>query len=365
MSNPVNPFRGPAPTPGGRNWAAPALPRDPGLDELLADPALCSTAKTIAAALVKQWAWSKDHCWPSDATVAGKVGRSVGHVQRCMRRLEQAGWVRRERTDEVPNGRRIWLLWRCEGGRAGARPGPAPARDPGPAPARDKQVVIVNGGMEQGAGADPRRPRREDLTPVLVPPPEPPCPAVPRPLAPVSAPAPTPPDAPPGGETPAAVAAALRGLREALAVPHRPAPPPPAPPVSRRNVPGLKLTDLAAVAGATADPILAAEVARRSAPPPPPEPPPQSLTTAELLARLPGRHDLIAAAADRLATDTGDLKSWGYYQRAALAVASRSRPAAALLDCWRQATGPSARRRGAVFATAWKREAGGREGPPP
>src|SRR4051794_26426392 len=77
---------------------------DPGLDRLLADPGLGSTAKTVAVALARHWAWSKDHCWPSDRTIASRVGRSVGHVQRCLRQLEAAGWVERERTDDVPNG---------------------------------------------------------------------------------------------------------------------------------------------------------------------------------------------------------------------------------------------------------------------
>ena len=363
MSTPTNPFRGPAAAPTNRRWTAPALPRDPGLDDLLADPQLGSTAKTIAAALVKHWAWSKDHCWPSDATVATKVGRSVGHVQRCMRQLEQAGWVRRERTDQVPNGRRLWLLRRWEGGRAGARPGPAPARDPGPAPARDEHVVIVNGGIERIGPTDPPRLRPTDApapAPDRVDPPPPPRPAVTGPPAPhaagvegVGAP-----------ETPAAVAEALRGLREALAAPPRPAAPPPSQRHPRRKAPGVSPAELAALAGATCDPILAAEAARRTAPPPPPEPPPRSLPTPELLSKLPGRHDLIAAAAHRLAVDTGDLKSWGYYQRAAHAVASRSRPAEALVDCWRQATGPKARCRGAVFATAWRRPDRGQGEPP-
>ena len=34
-----------------------ALPRDTGLDRLLADPNLGSTAKNIATVLVKHWAW--------------------------------------------------------------------------------------------------------------------------------------------------------------------------------------------------------------------------------------------------------------------------------------------------------------------
>ena len=109
----------PAATPRtGRGVAA--LPHDPGLDAILADPGLSSTAKALVTVMIRNWAWSKDHCWPSDATLAKKVGKSVGHVQRCLRELERAGRIEREHTDAVPNGRRIWLLWRCPGPRAGA-----------------------------------------------------------------------------------------------------------------------------------------------------------------------------------------------------------------------------------------------------
>ena len=82
--------------------------------ELLADTRLNSTAKVLVAALVEHFAWTKDHCWPSDATIARIIGKSIGHVQRCLRLLEATGWIRRETTDEVPNGRRIWLLWRSK-----------------------------------------------------------------------------------------------------------------------------------------------------------------------------------------------------------------------------------------------------------
>ena len=109
-----------------------ALPNDPGLDDILADPNLTSTAKALITVMVRNWAWVKDHCWPSDATLAARLGMSVGHVQRCLRELERAGRIFRERTAAVPNGRRIWLLWRCPGGRAGARPDPAPRAPPPP-----------------------------------------------------------------------------------------------------------------------------------------------------------------------------------------------------------------------------------------
>src|SRR5262249_56773649 len=100
-------------------------------------------------ALRRHWAWSKDHCWPSDATIAKTVGRSPGHVQRCLRQLEAAGYITRERTDAVPNGRRIWLNWRRDGDSAGVQPPAAPARTGPTAPARsEERVVIVNEGNE-------------------------------------------------------------------------------------------------------------------------------------------------------------------------------------------------------------------------
>ena len=123
----------PAATPRtGRRLAA--LPNDPGLDAILADPNLSSTAKALITVMVRNWAWVKDHCWPSDATLAAKVGMSVGHVQRRLRELELAGRIFRERTDAVPNGRRIWLLWRCPGDRAGR--GGTPRRCAPPPPRR-------------------------------------------------------------------------------------------------------------------------------------------------------------------------------------------------------------------------------------
>ncbi|MBV8266993.1 MAG: hypothetical protein JO252_11750, partial [Planctomycetaceae bacterium] len=134
-------------------------------------------------------------------------------------------------------------------------------------------------------------------------------------------------------------------------------PRPPAPrPAARRPVPGLDLAELARVVGETADPILAAELARRTAPP---APPPGTLPTAELLATLPGRHDLIMAAARRLSEETGDFQvaSLRTFETMAEAVARRSVPAAVLIDCRRQALGPQAGHKGKVLVAAWKRQA--------
>jgi hypothetical protein len=132
-------------------------------------------------------------------------------------------------------------------------------------------------------------------------------------------------------------------------------PPVPRPPFQRKKL-GLDLAELAKVAGD--DPILAAELARRTAPPAPPEPPPATLPTADLFLSLPGRHDLIAAATQRLALELGDFKvvSWKFFQQAVLAVVTRSVPPEVLLDCHRQATSPAAKNRGSVFVVAWQRE---------
>ena len=125
-------------------------------------------------------------------------------------------------------------------------------------------------------------------------------------------------------------------------------------PVSCKKL-GLDLAELAKVAGD--DPILAAELARRTAPPAPPEPPPQMLPTVELFELLPGRHDLIMIAARRLSEETGDFKvaSQRTFEKMAEAVATRAVPATVLISCWRQGMGPKSEHKGKVLVAAWKR----------
>jgi hypothetical protein len=104
------------------------------------------------------------------------------------------------------------------------------------------------------------------------------------------------------------------------------------------------------------DPICRAEAKKLLAPPPPPEPPPWSLATAELLSGLPGRPDRLAFAAGRLTQELEDPKSYPFYLKAAQAVCLGEQPSEALISAWRQGTNPQARKRGAVFVTAWGRE---------
>jgi hypothetical protein len=106
------------------------------------------------------------------------------------------------------------------------------------------------------------------------------------------------------------------------------------------------------------DRICLGEARKLLAPPPPVESPPWSLSTAELLAGLPGRPDRVAAAAGRLCEELGDPKSYNFYRSAAEAVSARRCPASALLEARRQAMSPKSVNRGAVFVYAWKREVG-------
>ncbi|HWT77918.1 MAG TPA: hypothetical protein VN648_03870, partial [Candidatus Methylomirabilis sp.] len=70
------------------------------------------------------------------------------------------------------------------------------------------------------------------------------------------------------------------------------------------------------------------------------------------------RPDRVAAAAGRLASELGDVRSFNYYRSVAESVRSRQQPVEGLVSAWRQAIGPKAVRPGVVFATAWKRETG-------
>jgi DNA-binding MarR family transcriptional regulator len=60
------------------------------------------------------YARSKAACWPSDATIGSRVGRSVSTVQRSLRRLQAIGMIERvpDQSEANRTGRRIVLVWR-------------------------------------------------------------------------------------------------------------------------------------------------------------------------------------------------------------------------------------------------------------
>ncbi|MBV8556098.1 MAG: helix-turn-helix domain-containing protein [Planctomycetaceae bacterium] len=329
------------------------------------------TAIVLAATLL-EYARAKAYCYPTNATLAADMGCCVSTIQNALAALRAAGWVRLELGSNQPNGRRIWLTWRC-GSAPPARVSqvsdipqpigppvqpagppiqlagspPQPAGPPVQSVGAERRIVVVEAKEESSEEA-----RVTDSAPRSRP-------AVPQsPAAPAAPPVAT---VGPAVQAPAnreaATCAIPFDLRSIGQLPAPPTPPSPANgPRTYRPRLGLTLEELAKVAGD--DPILAAELARRTAPPAPPEPPPQALPTAELFELLPGRHDLIAAATQRLAAELGDFKvvSWKFFQQAVQAVVTRSVPPEVLLDCHCQATSPAAKNRGSVFVVAWQRE---------
>jgi len=107
--------------------------------------------------------------------------------------------------------------------------------------------------------------------------------------------------------------------------------------------------------GPAAFPVLLAELERArpvAAPPPLPE------STAALLAALPGAPaDWPAKGASLLSLDFGSAKDralWPAFERLCHDVWRGAFPADDLADAYRQATGPKAKNRGAVFCHALK-----------
>src|SRR4051794_3304795 len=112
----------PIPPPsGGRPFVS--LPR-----HIADDGTLPPFAKAVLLVLAG-YAWgNKAVCWPSNASIASKVGRSVGHVKRCLADLEERGLIEREATDAYRTGRVIRLLWRSTPVASAPPPPGAPAR---------------------------------------------------------------------------------------------------------------------------------------------------------------------------------------------------------------------------------------------
>jgi hypothetical protein len=330
-----------------------ALPRDPGLDRLLADPNLGSTAKTIATALVNHWAWYKTSCWPSDKTIAGKVGKSPGHVQRCLRQLEDAGWIHRQRTDEVPTGRLIWLAWRCPTTSKGAQRSPAPAREGPPAPARDKRIVVVTGEVEREESAIPERQRPELI------PPAPPATPAPQPK-PTVAPAPAavaPPSPPSPPIQPAAPVGAVAPPTPPLPAPRVEAPAPASPGLPLTPEQKARLDAMPAAARdqvltwlMLGDPILVAEANKLLAPPRSRPETPRTLP--EVLSRIREDPSFPALAADWLASALGDRKSYSGFKARCEEAWRGELSVARLVSAYEQAMGPRAKNRGALFMHA-------------
>src|SRR5512135_2058674 len=97
--------------PGTKTQSLPfaALPH-----ELRKDPRLKGnrTAIVLAAALL-EYARSKPSCYPSNARLAEDLGVCQQTIRNALAALVAAGWVKVVLGPDQPNGRTIWLCWRC------------------------------------------------------------------------------------------------------------------------------------------------------------------------------------------------------------------------------------------------------------
>jgi hypothetical protein len=281
---------------------------------------------SVARAILKH-ARGDDHAWPSVATLARQVGRTRRTVQFALRRLEGAGWIAAEPAGN-PTGRVLVLTWRRDGGATpGAEGAPSMAPPPAQAPAPDRDVPVTRLKDREPAGTKSvSRPRPEPAP-------------IPEPIAPSVIPTPT----------PAPIPEAL--VPEPVAIPT----PTPAPSSTRRRPRWAASPELAIAADRTADPILAREVARRANPAPRPVAAPAPASTAELLTRLREAPQHPAAAAELLAREFADRKSWpGFLARCQEAWDGRRSPEE-LAEAYRLASAPGARNPGAVFMSALRR----------
>jgi hypothetical protein len=231
----------------------------------------------------------------------------------------------REKSDANRTGRLIVLAWRTDD-----RPPRSPMSDPPASRVIDKGDVIVKGDPpkekpDEAKAVERRRPEsRSAPVPIA---------AVP----PVAVPIPIPID--PGRTFLATLDAGQLARLDAMSQGKR-----------------RQILEHAERAGPAGFPVLLAELERArpvAAPPPLPE------STAALLAALPGAPaDWPAKAAESLALDFGGAKDralWPEFERICHAAWRGAFPAADLVDAHRQATGPKATNRGAVFAVAIKR----------
>ena len=274
----------------------------------------------VARAILKH-ARGDDHAWPSVATLARQVARTRRTVQFALRRLESTGWIAAEPADN-PTGRVLVLAWRRDGGATlGASPAPSMAPPPARSVAPDQDVTVKRPIDREpaGAGKDSHPRPRPDSSPIPLPEPS-------SPIA-IALPASEPSNRP---IAPAILPARKRPLWSAS-------------------------PEMAEAATRTADPILAREIARRSAPARPSTPISAPTSTVELLTRLRESPQHPAEAAELLAREFADRKSWpGFLARCREAWDGRRSPDD-LADAYRLATAPGARNPGAIFMAALRK----------
>ena len=349
---------------------------------VVTDPRLTDFDVRLLARLLR-FARAKGFCWPCVARLAKALGVCDRTVQYALRRLEAAGYLRFERVRRSranPTGRLIHLdleepappnplpqPWFTP---AGPGPNPRPVAPPiappgvqGIAPLGVQPVAPEEESLSSKEEANPRRQAHPTTTTTTAPADAPP--TVRPPLPPAEAPR-TPAEAiramiagltgPPAAAAPRPAGGAPR------AVP-RPATPAAAPaavpgrPARRYGLRGefASAEEMARAWQATGDPVLMAEAERILRPRPSAPAVPAPRTTGELMARIRECPSYVPRLAQALAEDLGDHRSWRGLHKLCERAWRGEIPPEALADAYRQATGPKAKNRGAVFTHALKR----------
>ena len=355
--------------------------------ELRKDPWLKRnrTAIVLAAALL-EYARARDSCWPSNRRLAEDLGCCHQTIRNALAALQAAGWVRVEHGANNPTGRIIWLTWRAEQATPPNRLDP-PLKPSGGTPLKpvgpEAKIVVVEEKEESTKFARERL--RREIPPTPVPTlmtgssasESPPAPSVlpsrtepqfsrpalssapatiPAPPARRSAPGPTPVLASqPRVEVVAPILRAPSAGSSAIPIPG-PAPSAaqvlPLAPEQQARLAAMPAASRDQVLRwlATGDPILVAEARSKLVlPRPQPEAP---NTLPELLGRIRENPSYPALAASGLAAVLQDQKSYsGYLRRCEEAWRGELNPDR-LLSAYKQAMGPKARNRGAIFMVA-------------
>jgi hypothetical protein len=393
MNPPTISFTTPAAVPR-TGWGESALPRqDSGAKiqslpfaalphDLRKDPRLKGnrTAIVLAAALLEYAPGVKSSCYPTNARLAGDLGCCEQTVRTALAALQAAGWIKIVRGSNQPNGRRIWLTWRCDtqsitvpstlsSPHLSDTPqfvGPPLKSARGPLKSvRPEEEIVIEEGIEEESRPFARaieRPRGEPepaptATPAQLPAPEPtaePTLAPPplAPLAPVQALPPASEAGPreacpaistsPAGSTPKAVPSPTTS-------PAKAGPAPVLTPEQKARLDALPeaTANLVLTWLLTGDRILVAEAKKKLAPPPsrPAAPP----TVRDLLARVREDPSYPALAASGLCRLWSDQKSFSGFKARLESAWRGDIPVSRLLSAFDQAQGPAAKNPGAIF----------------
>ncbi len=320
-----------------------SLPHD-----IAGDARLTPTDLAVLLALLF-WARSRAFCWPSDASIGARIGRSEATVQRRLKALEGFNLIRREKSDRNRTGRIIVLCWREEA------PPPMRAASVTHEGRREKRIV------GEAKNSEPKTPERHESDRL-----EPPSPI---PLKPETFPdrlgcsvrASEAPDlesiGPVAGNASESVLGPLSESKPPGPVRRDPTGGRKPLATTRKGLPKLELTELARLA--PSDPILAAELAKRTAPrPEPPREAPRS--TPELIQRLREAPHYPPMLAHALTVEWNDQGSYAGFLRIAHECWQGSIDPETLEDAYRQ--GCKGRNPGAVFWTVIKCSRRGKEG---